>query len=549
MRILRQLDSPLDGLLRRAAARAGDRPAVTTEGYATEGDSTEGESTTFEALDREADRVAHWIAGALRRADSAVLVACALDAAFPALYFGAVRSGRLLALLDPAAGSAAARELCTVAGAEVAFVPGPLAELLTAEAEAGRLPGLHTIVVTDGDNDGVAGATGGGARGSGYGAGSAGADEERSGSALSVPLADVLNAVPGTPFRTPVGDLDAVACVQLVPHPAAGLREVRLSHRNLLANAAQIAVAHQLDPASVVVNQMPAYHPALLGAAVHAGAEQVLVSDTDPCAGMTVSRSRQATHYYGLSTRLARLAEDERLADHRTVLPGGRLRAVLSAGVALEPVVARRLGDTLRVPVLQGYGVGGLSALSHVQAPGARPERGAVGVPLPGTECRVVDPVTRAPAPVWSDGEVEIRGPQVPSGRADGWLATGDVGYLDLDDQLHLVRRSGSPFACGDAVVAPGVVERVLRQDPRVADCAVADVPDPVTGTSVWAGVVLREEVRDAPDVLDAVTERANAQLGPGEQIRRLEAVEALPRRIGVKPVPRMLVRQYLTAA
>jgi long-chain acyl-CoA synthetase len=150
---------------------------------------------------------------------------------------------------------------------------------------------------------------------------------------------------------------------------------------------------------------------------------------------------------------------------------------------------------------------------------------------------------------VWSDGEVEIRGPQVPSGRADGWLATGDVGYLDLDDQLHLVRRSGSPFACGDAVVAPGVVERVLRQDPRVADCAVADDPDPVTGSSVWAGVVLREEVRDAPDTLDAVAERANAQLGPGEQIRRLEAVEALPRRIGVKPVPRMLVRQYLTAA
>ncbi|UXY33088.1 class I adenylate-forming enzyme family protein [Streptomyces sp. HUAS TT20] len=536
MRILRQLDSPLDVVLRRAATRAGDRPAVTNVGDTALGDTAVGDTTTFEALDREADRVAHWIDGALRRADSAVVVACALDAAFPALYFGAVRSGRLLALLDPAAGSAAAHELCTAAWAEVAFVPGHLAALLTAEAEEGRLPRLHTIVVTDGGRDG---------------------DNDGDNDGVAVPLADALSAVPGTPFRTPVGDLDAVACVQLVPHPVAGLREVRLSHRNLLANAAQIAVAHQLDPASVVVNQMPAYHPALLGAAVHAGAEQVLVSDPDPCAGMTVSRGRQATHYYGLSTRLARLAEDERLADHRTVLPGGHLRAVLSAGVALEPVVARRLGDTLRVPVLQGYGVGGLSALSHVQAPGARPERGAVGVPLPGTECRVVDPVTRAPAPVWSDGEVEIRGPQVPAGRADGWLATGDVGYLDLDDQLHLVRRSGSPFACGDAVVAPGVVERVLRQDPRVADCAVADVPDPVTGSSVWAGVVLREgvgegdgeEVRDAPDILDAVAERANAQLGPGEQIRRLEAVETLPRRIGAKPVPRMLVRQYLTAA
>ncbi|MFE0515432.1 AMP-binding protein [Streptomyces sp. NPDC058964] len=514
------------------AGRPPPPPAVTTE----------GSTATFETLDREADRVAHWVHRALPRADAAVAVACALDAAFPALYFGAVRSGRPLALLDPAAGSAAARELCSATGAEIAFVPGALAGRLVAEGEP--LPRLHTIVVTDAgagagaDNDAVGGPV--------SGPGSV------AGRVAVLSLADALREVPGTPFDTPVDDIDAVACVQLVPHPTAGLRELRLTHRNLLANAAQIAVAHHLDPASVVVNQMPAYHPALLGAAVHAGAEQVLVNDTDPCAGMTVSRSRRATHYYGLSTRLTRLADDERLAGHRTALPGGHLRAVHSGGVALEPFVARRLGDTLRVPVLQGYGVGGLGALgalSHAQAPGARPERGAVGVPLPGTECRVVDPVTREPVPVWSDGEVEIRGPQVPSGRADGWLATGDVGYLDLDDQLHLVRRSGSPFACGDAVVAPGVVERVLRRDPRVADCAVAEVPDPVTGSSVWAGVVLREAVRGLPGVLDAIAGRANARLGPGEQIRRLEALETLPRAAAGRPVPRLMVRQYLTAA
>ncbi|MCZ0997912.1 hypothetical protein O1M63_06675 [Streptomyces mirabilis] len=76
---------------------------------------------------------------------------------------------------------------------------------------------------------------------------------------------------------------------------------------------------------------------------------------------------------------------------------------------------------------------------------------------------------------------------------ADGWLSTGDTGYLDADGGLHLVDASGSVFACDDALVAPAVVERVIGQDPRVADCIVADWPDPARGALVWAGVVLRE--------------------------------------------------------
>ncbi|MFE6767182.1 AMP-binding protein [Streptomyces sp. NPDC057689] len=403
MAVLRHLDRPLDGLLRRAAERYGDRPAVTTPAG----------TLSFAGLDREADRIAHGIRRTARRADGAVVAACTLDAVFPAVYFGAVRSGLVLALADPAADPGALRDLCARSGAEFAFLPAPAAERLAGD------PGRpHTVVATDGPG-------GGG----------------------SVPLKVLLDAGAGPALPPAFTDADAVACVQRVAHATAGVRELRLSHRNLLANAAQTAIAHRLDADSVVVNHMQAYHPSLLAAAVHAGAEQVLVADPDPCAGMTVSRSLGATHYYGFPARLARLTDDARFAGHGVLPPGGRLRAVFSDGAALEPVVARRLRDTLRVPVLQGYGVGGLAALSHAQAPGSLPGRGAAGAPLPGTECRVVDAVSGLPAPVWSDGEVEIRGPQVPSGHPDGWLATGDRGYLDLDGELHLVTRKTPAYA------------------------------------------------------------------------------------------------------
>lgn len=243
-----------------------------------------------------------------------------------------------------------------------------------------------------------------------------------------------------------------------------------------------------------------------------------------------------ADHYHGLASRLTRLAADRRFAPGHPDLPGPHLRAVLSGGTPLEPATARRLRDVLGAPVLQGYGLSEVCTLSHHQVPGSRPDLGAVGVPLPGTECRVVAPAGREPVAVWSTGEVEIRGPQLTAGcGADGWLSTGDVGYLDEDGGLYVVDRLGSVFTCDDVLIAPSLIERVIAEDPRVAECVVADWPDPARGALVWAGIVLRPGVpTHTPllllDTLDSIAEQANARLSSGERIRRLEALDTIPR-------------------
>lgn len=476
MPILRYLESPLDDLLRRAAARDAHAPAVTVAGA----------GVSFAALDREADRVAHYVRRAAGRAGAVVAAATTLDAVFPAVYYGTVRSGHPLALLDPLMGPAALYEVCSAAGAEIAFVPAALAGLLAGLGD--RLPLLHTVVLTDTPADTAADTPAGGAAGAGGG----------------VPLARALASVPaGVPARTPAPGVDAVACLQFAPDGAGRLNGVRLTHRNLLAGAAQTALAHRLGPSSVVLNHLPQYHAVHLNSAVHAGARQVLCPGPDPFGALEAAARAGATHFYAPPARLHRLAGDPRLGAAGARTGGGRLSALHVSGGALEPDRARRLRDALRVPVLQGYGLTEVCTLSHHQPPGSRPGLGAVGVPLPGTECRVVLPGGTRPAPVWSTGEVQIRGPQLsptapagPAGAvpdADGWLSTGDTGYLDADGGLHLVDASGSVFACDDALVAPAVVERAIGQDPRVADCIVADWPDPARGALVWAGVVLRE--------------------------------------------------------
>lgn len=570
MPVLRYPQSPLDDLLRRAADRDGDAPAVVTA----------KDAVTFAALDRDADRIAHYVRRTVRRADAVVAAATTLDTAFPAVYYGTVRSGRLLALLDPLMGPAALHEVCATAGAEIAFVPGPLAALLAALAD--RLPRLHTIVVTDPTGRPASGRPASG----GLVSGGLVPGRQASGGQGACAVVALSAALAGVPaagsVRTVRPGVDAVACLQFAPDGGGRLRGVRLTHRNLVAGAAQTALAHRLGAASVVLNHLPQYHAVHLNSAVHAGARQVLCTDPDPFGALEEAARAQATHYYGLPARLHRLAGDPRLAGDsrpagdsgpagdsrpatgRAYLPGRHLSAIHVSGGVLAPERARALRDALRVSVLQGYGLTEVFTLSHHQPPGSRPGLGAVGVPLPGTECRVVLPGGTRPAPVWSTGEVQIRGPQLSPGPADGggaaprdadgWLSTGDTGYLDADGGLHLVDAHRSVFTCDDALVAPSVVERVIGQDPRVADCIVADWPDPARGALVWAGVVLRETPDgDAPgllDVLDSVAEQANARLGPGEQIRRLEALDAVPRRPGGRPARRELrLRLHALAA
>ncbi|MET8944914.1 class I adenylate-forming enzyme family protein [Streptomyces sp. NPDC004542] len=515
---------PLDGLLRRAAARDPGGAAVTTE------DGT----VTFAGLDRAADRIAHWLAGT---STAVVGVANTLDAVFPAAYYGTARAGRTLALINPLLGEAALGHVCATAGVEVAFVPTSVAALLTKIGD--RLPRLRTIVVTDSADGVVPGA--------------------------AVPLDAALTAVPeepDRPYEAPAPDVDAVTCVQFTTGTTGRPKGVRLTHRNLVANAAQIALAHRLDRDSVTLNHLPLYHVMHLNSAVHAGASQVLCREADPVASLGLATRAGATHYYGLPARLHRLAADDRLGDPHTegVPAGPRLTAVLSGGTALAPAAARRLRDALRVPVVQGYGLAELAPLAHNQRLDADPAPGAVGPPVPGTECRVVSLGGREPVEVWSTGRIQIRGPQVMAGYlgdepapvdADGWLTTGDVGYLDDTGGLHLVDRLGDVFKYDNELVSPTAVERVLAEDPRVAECIVADWPDDVHGALVWAGVVLREAPgghgdppSGVPGVLDSVAGHANARLGHADRIRRIEALDAVPRNAGGKPDRREVRRR-----
>ncbi|MFJ3175240.1 class I adenylate-forming enzyme family protein [Streptomyces roseus] len=507
---------PLDGLLRRAAVRDPAGLAIRT---ATGTGFTK--TVTFAELDSRADRFAAYLEHTLGRRGARVGVANVLDPVFAAAYYGTVRSGNTAVLVNPLIKEAGLVHVLRTARAEVAFVPTATAELLVKAAD--RLPDLRCVVVTDA-SDGVV-----------------------PGDAL--PLSEALARAPERTDLPGTVDLDADACIQFTSGTTGRPKGVRLTHRNLVANAAQTAAAHDLGSDSVTLNHLPLYHTMHLNSGVYAGACQVLCTDPEPLASLAASARAGATHYYGLPARLHRLAQDERLTHD---FPGGRrLTAVLSGGTALSPTAARTLRARLGVPVIQGYGLAELSPLSHCQDP-RTPKSGSVGPAVPGTECRIVAVETSTPLDVYATGEVQVRGPQVMAGYldddapspvdADGWFSTGDVGYRNEDGVLFLVDRLDDVFKYDNEIVSPSAVEDVIGADPRVAECIVAGWPDPVHGALVWTGIVLHDPT--APgllDVLDSIVERANARLNDFEQIRRVEVLDAVPRSPVGKPDRRPL--------
>ncbi|WP_331719229.1 class I adenylate-forming enzyme family protein [Streptomyces sp. NBC_00158] len=524
MPIFRYPEPPLDGLLRRAALRDPAACAVrTAHGM-----------RTYAELDARADRYAAYLEHALGRRGARVGIANTLDEEFAAAWYGTLRSGNTAVLLNPLVRAAGLRHMCEDARVEIAFVPTATAELLVKTAD--RLPLLRAVVVTDAP-DGIVPAD-------------------------AVPLCVALDSAPRPASRpTEPFDPDTEACVQFTTGTTGRPKGVRLTHRNLVANAAQTAAAHHLDAGSVTLNNLPVYYPMHLNSAVYAGACQVLCPSPRPTAALALADRTGATHLYTLPARLHQLAADVRFAEGPRgdglphPLPGRpeRLTVVLSGGSALAPADARLLAERLGVPVLQGYGMVELSPLTHSQRPDGRTGTGTVGAPVPGTECRVAHPDTGVPLGPGETGQVQVRGPQLmagylgddaPPADADGWFSTGDAGRIGPDGELFLADRLDDVFSYDSELVSPTAVEAVLADDPRVEDCVVVGWPDPVHGALVWLGIVLADPA--APgllDVLDSIVETANEQLAPHERIRRVEVLDAVPRTPAGKPERRSLRR------
>jgi long-chain acyl-CoA synthetase len=151
----------------------------------------------------------------------------------------------------------------------------------------------------------------------------------------------------------------------------------------------------------------------------------------------------------------------------------------------------------------------------------SRRKPGSIGLPVTGTECKIVDLQTgEREMPVGEEGELCLRGPQVMRGYwnkpgetaetiRDGWLHTGDVARMDEDGYFYIVQRKKDMIIVSGFNVYPNEVEEVLFTHPAVKEAAVIGVPDDYRGEAVKAFIVLKPEAgAAAEEIIEFCRER-----------------------------------------
>jgi fatty-acyl-CoA synthase len=206
----------------------------------------------------------------------------------------------------------------------------------------------------------------------------------------------------------------------------------------------------------------------------------------------------------------------------------GRVAAVLTGSAPLEPQLCRRLLEVLGPVVYNLYGSteAGVVALATPSMLAEAP--GTVGRPLPGTEVRVLDAAGRETA-AGQSGRIQVRGPLVLRGDAEGWLDTGDLGRFDEAGRLHICGRTDGMFISGGENVYPQEVESCLIEHPCVTEAAIAVVADAEFGARMRAFVVVRP---GAPLTREALCTWLRERLDRHQQPRSIELLDALPRNL-----------------
>ena len=374
----------------------------------------------------------------------------------------------------------------------------------------------------------------------------------------TIPWEQVVGSAPLPPAHPRPGT-DDLALIQYTSGTTGTPKGAALTHRNLLSNAAQARAwvpSIVRGDGCVVYAVLPMFHAygltLCLTFAMSMGARLVLFPRFDPDMVLDVTKKHPATF----------LPLVPPIADR--LLKAAREKGVSLAGTEVAISGAMALPHELVVPfeaasggyLVEGYGLSECSPVLMANPVAANRVPGTVGLPLPGTECRVVDPDDPTKdVPAGERGELVVRGPQVFGGYygkpeeteavfTDGWFRTGDIVTIDDAGFVRIVDRIKELIITGGFNVAPTEVENALRQHPLVEDAAVIGLPSDHSGEEVVAAIVVAP---GAEIDVEAIRDFTRSILTPYKVPRRIYIVDELPKSL-IGKVLRRQVRDRLLA-
>jgi long-chain acyl-CoA synthetase len=332
--------------------------------------------------------------------------------------------------------------------------------------------------------------------------------------------------------------LDDLAALQYTGGTTGVSKGAMLSHRNLLANTAQMIEmnAEYLKAGQEsILTALPLYHifafTVNLLLFYQIGGHNVLIPSPRPPSNLQKPLAKYKISWFsGVNTLFNALANEEWFRQNPP-----KLKLSVAGGMALHGSVARRWQEVVGTPVVEGYGLTEASPVVSFN-PVHKVKEGTIGIPLPSTWVRCVDE-SGVDVPLGQPGELICRGDQVMLGYwqrpeetakvlRDGWLFTGDVALMDEDGYFKIVDRKKDMILVSGFNVYPNEVEEVAAAHPGVLEVAVIGVPDEHSGEAVKAFVVKK----DASLTEEALIKHCRESLAAYKVPKQVEFRDDLPK-------------------
>ncbi len=307
--------------------------------------------------------------------------------------------------------------------------------------------------------------------------------------------------------RPPADPRKDIALLQYTGGTTGISKGVMITHRNMTANVQQChAILHSLGREHhTFLDILPFFHiyglTVGLNLPTSIGATMLPVPRFVPQDLIKVIKTARPSIFPGAPAVYAALLHQKNLdpAAFKS------LRVCVSGSAPIPVEMMREFVRLTESEIVEGYGLTEASPVTHFNPLTGVKKAGSIGLPLPGTDCRIVDmDVGQINLPAGKKGELIVRGPQVMSGywqRPDetanvlrnGWLYTGDIATMDDEGYFTIVDRKKDLIISSGYNIYPREIDEVLHEHPKIKDAVAVGIPHPSRGEIVKVYVVLHE--------------------------------------------------------
>lgn len=293
---------------------------------------------------------------------------------------------------------------------------------------------------------------------------------------------------------------------------------VMLTHKNLVSNVTMCKnwLYECKDGQERVLGILPFFHvygmTTVLVLSVMQGNTMILLPKFDVETALKTIDKQKPTLFPGAPTIYIGILNSPNLSKYDL----SSINACISGSAALPVEIQEKFEKVTGGRLVEGYGLTESSPVTHANLIYSEQRvKGSIGIPWPDTDSAVFQMDSTEPLPVGEVGEIAVRGPQIMQGYwnrpeetamtiRDGWLLTGDLGYMDEDGYFYVVDRKKDMIIAGGFNIYPREIEEVLYEHDDIQECVVAGIPDPYRGETVKAYIVLKEGHEVSEEELDA---------------------------------------------